>query len=134
MVDALFGIHLSVAALILRVAIGGLFIIHGYPKLGAQQRKQGAEWLKSIGVPGGFLLFGGVVEFFGGIAILLGIFTSMIAVLFALWMLSTTWLSAAKMKKKFVAGYELDIILLLASLALAAIGGGIFSIDYLLRI
>jgi putative oxidoreductase len=133
-VEPLFGVHLSVAALVLRVAIGGLFIVHGYPKLSAQQRKQGAEWMKSMGLPGGFILFGGVVEFFGGIAILLGVFTSIIASLFALWMLSTTWLAAGKMKKKFVGGYELDIILLLASLALAAIGSGIFSIDHLLRI
>jgi putative oxidoreductase len=133
-VEPLFGVHLSVAALVLRVAIGGLFIVHGYPKLGAQQRKQGAEWMKSMGLPGGFILFGGVVEFFGGIAILLGVFTSIIASLFALWMFSTTWLAAGKMKKKFVGGYELDIILLLASLALAAIGSGIFSIDHLLRI
>ncbi len=134
MVEPFFGVHVSVAALVLRIAIGGLFIVHGYPKLGAQQRKQGAEWMKSMGLPGGFILFGGIVEFFGGIAILLGVFTSIIASLFALWMLSTTWLAAGKMKKKFVGGYELDIILLLASLALAAIGGGIFSIDHLLRI
>ena len=90
--------------------------------------------MKSMGLPGGFILFAGVVEFFGGIAILLGVFTSIIALLFALWMLSTTWLAAGKMKKKFVGGYELDIILLLASLALAAIGGGIFSIDHLLQL
>jgi putative oxidoreductase len=87
-----------------------------------------------MGLPGGFVLFGGGVEFFGGIAILLGIFTSVIALLFALWMVSTTWLSVVKMKKKFVGGYELDIILLLASLALAAMGSGIFSIDHLIRI
>ena len=134
MVEPLFGVQVSVAALILRLAIGGLFIIHGYPKLGAQQRKQGAEWMKSMGLPGGFILLGGVVEFFGGIAILLGVFTSIIALLCAAWMLSTTWLAAGKMKKKFVGGYELDIILLLASLALAAIGGGVFSIDHLLRL
>ena len=134
MVEPLFGVQVSVAAVILRLAIGGLFIIHGYPKLGAQQRKQGAEWMKSMGLPGGFILLGGVVEFFGGLAMLLGVFTSIIALLFAVWMVSTTWLAAGKMKKKFVGGYELDIILLLASLALAAIGGGVFSIDHLLRI
>jgi uncharacterized membrane protein YphA (DoxX/SURF4 family) len=90
--------------------------------------------MKSMGLLGGFALFGGVVGFFGGIAILLGIFTSIVALLFALWMLSTTWLSVAKMKKKFVGGYEIDVITLLASLALAALGAGVFSIDYLLRI
>lgn len=134
MVEPLFGVQVDVAALILRIAIGGLFIVHGYPKLGAQQRKQGAEWMTSMGLPGGFILFGGIVEFFGGIAMLLGVFTSIIALLFAVWMLSTTWLAAGKMKKKFVGGYELDIILLLASLASAAIGGGVLSVDHLLRI
>jgi uncharacterized membrane protein YphA (DoxX/SURF4 family) len=49
-------------------------------------------------------------------------------------MVSTTWLAVVKMKKKFVGGYELDIILLLASLALAAIGAGRFSVDYLIGI
>jgi putative oxidoreductase len=134
LVEPFFGVQVGFAALVLRFAIGGLFIIHGYPKLGAKQRKQGAEWMKSMGLPGGFILFGGVVEFFGGIALLLGVFTSIVALLFALWMLSTTWLAAGKMKKKFVGGYELDITLLLASLALAAIGGGVFSIDHLLQL
>lgn len=76
----------------------------------------------------------GVVEFFGGLALLLSVLTPIIAALVALWMLSTTWLSIAKIKKKFVGGYELDIVLVLAALALAALGGGAFSIDRLLGI
>jgi len=134
MLGSIFGVHLSVAALILRLTIGAVYVIHGYPKLGAKQRKQGAEWMKSMGMPAGLILLGGVVEFFGGLALLLGVLTSIVAALSALWMLSTTWLSVAKMKKKFVGGYELDIILLLASLALAVIGGGLFSIDHLFGI
>jgi len=129
----IFGLHLSTASLLLRLAVGILFVIHGYPKL-TTQRKGAGEWLKSMGLPSGFAAFAGVVEFFGGIALLLGILTQIIAALSALWMLSTTWLAVAKMKKKFVGGYELDIILLLASLALAALGGGRFSLDYLLGI
>src|SRR5208283_5839884 len=97
--SSLFGVHLSVAALLLRLVIGVVFIIHGYPKFSAAQRKQGGEWMKSMGLPSGFILFGAVVEFFGGIALVLGIFTQVIAVLFALWMLSTTWLQKVKMKK-----------------------------------
>jgi uncharacterized membrane protein YphA (DoxX/SURF4 family) len=130
----MLGFHLSTAALVLRLVIGAVFIVHGYPKFSAAQRKQGGEWMKSMGLPASFILFGAIVEFFGGIAILLGIFTQVIALLFALWMLSTTWLAKVKMKKKFVGGYELDIILLAASLALAAIGAGAFSIDRLLGI
>jgi putative oxidoreductase len=134
MSGSIFGVDLSVAALILRLAIGAVYVIHGYPKLGAKQRKQGGEWMKSMGLPAGFILLGGVVEFLGGLALLLGVLTSIVAALSALWMLSTTWLSVAKMKKKFVGGYEFDVVLLLASLALAVIGGGLFSIDRLLGI
>jgi putative oxidoreductase len=130
----LLGVHLSVAALLLRLVIGCVFIVHGYPKFSAEQRKQGREWMKSMGLSAGFILFGAVVEFFGGIALLLGILTQVVAALFALWMLSTTWLAKAKMKKKFAGGYEIDIILLVASVALAALGGGVFSIDHLLGI
>ncbi len=130
--SGLFGVHLSVAALLLRLALGSLFVVHGYSKLGAEQRKQGAEWMKGMGLPTGFILFAGVVEFFGGIALLLGILTQIIAVLFSLWMLSITWLQTSKMKKPYMGGYELDITLLIASLALAAIGGGTFSIDHFL--
>jgi putative oxidoreductase len=130
----MLGVHVSVTALLLRLVIGFTFILHGYPKFSAEQRKQGGEWMKSLGLPKGFILFGAVVEFFGGIAIILGIFTQIIAPLFAVWMLSTTWVSKVKMKKKFVAGYEVDVLLLVGSLALAAIGAGAFSIDHLLGI
>jgi putative oxidoreductase len=76
----------------------------------------------------------GVAEFFGGIALLLGILTQIVTALFVLWTIATTWLSAVKMKKKFAGGYEFDIVLLLAALALAVLGGGLVSLDYLLGI
>ncbi len=133
MFEPIFGIHLSIVALLLRLAIGSLYIYHGYPKLGAA-RKGTAEWLKSIGFPGSFAAVAGVVEFFGGIALVIGLLTSVVAALSAIWMIATTWLSMVKMKKKYAGGYELDITLLLISLALAAIGGGRLSLDYLLRI
>jgi uncharacterized membrane protein YphA (DoxX/SURF4 family) len=118
--------------LLLRLALGSLFIMHGYQKL--RGLKGAAGWLKSMGLPGEFAIFGAVVEFFGGIALLLGIATSVIATLFALWMLSTSLLQKVKMKKGYVGGYELDITLLIASLALAAIGGGTASLAHLFGI
>ncbi len=132
MLESFFGVNVGITALLLRLMIGGVFVIHGYSKLGAKQRKQGGEWMKSMGMPAGFILMGGVVEFFGGLALVFGILTSIVSPLFALWMLSTTWLSVSKMKKKFVGGYEFDVTLAIASLALAAIGSGSFSVDHLL--
>ncbi len=132
-IGSIFGLHLSTASLLLRLAIGTLFMIHGYPKLTAQRKGTG-EWLKSMGFSSGFAGFAGVVEFFGGLALLLGVFTQIVALLSALWMLSTTWLAKGKMKKKYFGGYELDITLMLAALALAMLGGGIYSLDFLLGI
>jgi putative oxidoreductase len=132
MIQTLFGNSVDLPSLILRLAIGTAFIIHGYPKLTATQRKQGGAWMKSVGMPAAMVPFGGFVEFFGGIALILGLLTPIIAVLAALWMLSTTLFSISKLKKKYAGGLEVDITFLLASLALALLGSGIFSIDHLL--
>jgi putative oxidoreductase len=132
MIQTLFGNSVDLPSLILRLAIGTAFIVHGYPKLTATQRKQGGAWMKSMGMPAAMVPFGGFVEFFGGIGLLLGLLTPIIAVLAALWMLSTTLFSIIKLKKKYAGGLEVDITLLLASLALALLGSGIFSIDHLL--
>jgi putative oxidoreductase len=131
--DPLFIGNLNTLSLLVRLTLGGIFVIHGYPKLRTGGKPAG-EWLKSMGVPPGFGLFAGVVEFFGGIALILGILTSIVAGLFVLWMASLIWLSVTKIHKKFVGGYELDFLLLVFSLVLAAIGGGAFTaIRLLLR-
>ena len=134
MIQTLFGSSVDLPSLILRLAIGTLFIVHGYPKLTAAQRAQGGAWMKSMGMPAAIVPFAGVVEFFGGLALILGILTPIVAALSALWMLSTTWLVTTKAKKKYVGGYEIDITLLLAALALALLGSGIYSIDHLLGV
>ena len=131
--------NLDAAALLLRLGLAFVFLLHGYPKLKARGKNAGqvvmnSEWLRDIGIPGGFVLFAGVVEFFGGIALLLGFLTPVVAVLFALWMVCTTWLSITRLHEKLVGGYELDVAFVIFALALAAIGGGKFSVDYLLGI
>src|SRR5437899_1840276 len=134
MIQTLFGNSVDLPSLILRLAVGTAFIIHGYPKLTATQRMQGGAWMKSVGMPPAMVPFGGFVEFFGGIALILGLLTPIVAVLSALWMLSTTWFSISKVKKKYASGYEIDVTLLFAALALARLASRIFSIDPLLGI
>ncbi len=90
--------------------------------------------MKTQGMPTAMILFGGVAEFFGGLGLLVGLLTPLLAVLAALWMLSTTWFAKSKLKKKYAGGYEVDITLLLAALALAVLGSGGFSLDHLLGI
>jgi putative oxidoreductase len=132
MIQNLFGVSPDLASLILRLAIGTLFMIHGYPKLTPAQRKQGGAWMKSVGMPVGMVALGGIVEFFGGLALILGLLTPIVALLASLWMLSTTWFSISKVKKKYASGYEIDVTILLVAIALALLGSGIYSIDHLL--
>ena len=76
--------------------------------------------------------FGKVPNLFATFAHSPAAFSGYIAFLSALWMLSTTWLSVTKIKKKYQGGLEIDITLLLAALALTFLGGGTFSIDHLI--
>ena len=125
----LFPQNLDIGSILIRLAVGSLFLYHGYPKLTSMRK---GEFMKSVGMPTGLVPLGGFVEFFGGLGLLLGLLTPIIAVLAALWMLSTTWFSIAKVKKKYMGGYELGVTIILLSLALAFIGGGAFSIDHLI--
>src|SRR2546422_1784505 len=132
MIQTLFGSSISVdlSSLILRLAVGTLFIIHGYPKLTAAQRKQGGAWMKSVGMPAAMIPFGGFIELFGGLALILGLLTPIVAALSALWMLSTTWFSISKVKKKYAGGYENDIKMFFGALAPAPLRSGILLIDH----
>jgi putative oxidoreductase len=123
----LFPQSLDLASILLRLAAGTLFVYHGYPKLTSMRK---GEFMKTVGMPTALVPFGGFVEFFGGLGLLLGLLTPIIAVLAALWMLSTTWFSIAKIKKKYMGGYELDVTMILLALALALLGAGTFSIDH----
>ncbi len=131
MIQTLFGYYPDLATFIVRLAVGTLFIIHGYPKMKAGKK---GEWIKNFGMPVTMVPFAGTVEFFGGLALVLGILTPLIALLSAIWMLATTWFAISKLKKKYQAGWELDITLFLAALAIVFLGSGIYSIDHLLGI
>ena len=82
------------APLILRLVLGVAFVVHGYPKLFNQEARVGfAGWLGSIGIkPGKFwALVVGVVEFFGGLALVLGVYTQIVGLLIVVNLLVAIW-------------------------------------------
>jgi putative oxidoreductase len=117
------------AALIARVALGFIFIAHGYPKV--MDFKKPMEWVKSTGWPYGavFAVLFSFLEFFGGFLLLIGFLTQIVAVLFFLEMVATTIFSKTKLKKQFILGYELDVGYAAFALVLALIGPGSYSLD-----
>lgn len=121
------------APLVLRLTLGPLFLVHGYPKL-TSGRKMTQDFMKQTGMPVFLATFAGAAEFFGGLGILAGLLTTILSILFALWMLSTLIFSIRKLKRKYMGGWELDLTLLLASIALALLGPGSLSLDKLIGI
>jgi putative oxidoreductase len=124
------------AALVLRVPIGLILAVHGAQKLFAWFGGYGLEgtgqWMESIGMTPGYLmaLLAGSAEFFGGLALILGLLTRPAAVVAAFTMIVAI-LTVHISNGFFMAnnGYEYALTLLVALVALAVQGGGSFSLD-----
>src|SRR4030081_1138635 len=123
--------QLNLGLAVLRVAVATIFIRHGAQKLFVFgfAGVTGAFTHMGVPLPGFTGPFIGLLEFFGGIALLLGLLTRPIALLFVFDMLFAILL--VKLKGGF-SGYELEFLLCASSLALFLTGGGSFSVDALL--
>ena len=89
--------------------------------------------LTNIGVPAPefFAYLTGIIEFFGGIALLIGFTTRIAAALLAINMLVFAFLNKTKMKQNFIGGYEFNIVLAAAFTTLFLLGAGNLSVDAL---
>ena len=117
----------------LRIALGIIFIAHGYPKLahlrgGAQMQ----SFFVEHGLPGYFVYIAGVIETFGGGLLLLGLFTRAAALLLAIEMCVAIWKVHSGHGYLAVHDYEFPLTLAAACLALATVGAGMISLDQLL--
>jgi putative oxidoreductase len=123
--------QLSIGLAVLRVAVATIFIRHGYQKLFVFgfAGVTGAFTHMGVPLPGFTGPFIGLLEFFGGIALLSGLLTRVFALGFVFDMLFAILL--VQLSRGF-SGYELEFLLLGSSLALALTGAGKFSIDALL--
>src|SRR5260370_19979174 len=74
-----------VGLLVLRVALGLIFFSHGYPKL-AYSGAGMQSFFVQHGLPGYFVYISGVLEVFGAILLVLGLFTRAVALLLAVAM------------------------------------------------
>ena len=126
----------GVAALILRVPVGLILMAHGAQKLfgwfGGNGLAGTAGWMSSMGMEPGYLMaiLAGGAEFFGGIALVLGLLTRPAALVAAFTMLVAIF-SVHISNGLFAAdgGYEYALTLMVALLALAVQGGGAISMD-----
>jgi putative oxidoreductase len=124
--------------LILRVALGLVFLAHGWPKLNPNGPMKGpagvAGFFKQVGIPAPLLAAWVValLETAGAVLLIVGLATRLLGLAFAIDMLVAILLVVRKHKGFTTtggAGWEFEFILGAAALALALTGAGSIALD-----
>ena len=119
----------------LRLALGIVFLMHGSQKMFGAFGGPGIEgtqgFMASLGVvlPGLIGIVVAAVEFFGGMLVLLGLFTRYASLLIAIDMLFAFLLVHAKNGFFLPMGFEFVFALFLAAIALVLTGAGKLSLE-----
>lgn len=123
---------IDLGILILRFSLGMVLIPHGVYKF---QKKQffDKKWREEYGLPVGSVLLTGIVQIVGGLAIILGIYPSLSALVQIVVMLVATWVSIWKHKEPFLStpegkGWDVNLLLIGALIALILLGSGTWSL------
>jgi len=115
--------------LLLRAAVGVIFVYHGYPKL----LRQGAGmqgFFVQHGLPAYFVYVAGILELFGGALLILGLFARVAGLLLALEMAVAIWRVHSAGGITAVHNYEFPLALATAAFAIATVGAGTISLDW----
>jgi putative oxidoreductase len=124
----------EIGTFILRLFLGITFFIHGLAKFqGGIENTVG--FFDSLGLPGFTAYVVALIELIGGIAMIVGIGTRIVAILFALILAVATIkvkLAVGFMGNGQMAGYELDLALIAISIAVALSNRSMFSMDNVL--
>ncbi len=116
---------------LLRIVVGVIFLAHGYQKLFVWHIGGVAGAFAQMGIPAPHVsaYLATFAEFFGGLALLLGLFTRLAAVPVAFTMVVA--ILQVHLKGGFFApqGMEYPLTLFVANIALIVAGGGAFALD-----
>ena len=116
--------------LVLRIFLGIVFIYHAIPKLIMSEKMA-----KGMGWSSGSVVLLGLVEFLSGLALILGFYAEIGALLVGIVMLGALYHKMLKWNVPFFAmdktGWEFDFILLGAAIAIFFLGAGSISLDSL---
>jgi len=130
----MFGLDWNTASLPLRIGVGILFAVHGWPKI-IDLKKQ-VNWLKKEGfiIAPFFAFCLAATEFFGGIALAFGFLTQIVAGLLFISMAVALYKHIFSWNDKFKGGYELAFILWTSAFLFVILGAGHYSLDALLNL
>jgi putative oxidoreductase len=122
----------DVALLVLRLALGTVFLLHGLPKRGLWSAQP------SDRMPAGMLRnlrILSIAEPAGALGLLFGFLTQLAALGLVIVMLGAIQFLRTKAHRKFKEanspGWEFEFMLLVTALALAILGGGKYALDHI---
>lgn len=112
---------------VLRIALGAILINHGYIKLFGESAELLAFFESTVlPMPGFMLLLAGVIEFFGGILLVLGLWSRVISLIVALELVVV--ILFVKLSQGFTA-FELELLIVGSAFALSSLGSGAYSLE-----
>ena len=123
------GLH-DAAQMGMRVAVGVIFIVHGFGKFG---NPGFGGWISSMGIPAEMQIPIALAEFVPGVLLLIGVLTRISASLISIVMLGAIFFVKGASSLTGEHGYELDLILLAACLVVIVAGPGRISLSYVLK-
>lgn len=104
---------MKLGILIIRAFLGLTFVIHGWSKISSFSEAMGM--VESIGLPTYFTYLLIFIEIFGGILLILGIFTNYISIIHVIILISAVL--TVKSNASYIGGYEVDILLIVMYIA-----------------
>ena len=113
--------------LLIRIMLGVIFMVHGFSKL-----KDPISWEKfmaTFGLPKIMANAIALIEFLGGLFILLGVFTKISSIAMIIFMLFAIFL--VHKDKGFLAqkgGYEYQLLIIVCCVVVALNGGGLYRV------
>jgi len=117
------------ALLVMRLVLGAIMIAHGYHKVWGGFH-QHMEFVGSLGIPRWLAYLSAGTEFFGGIAIVLGLFTRFFSLAIVIEMGVAIWKVHFKNGLTGNGGYEFALALATMAFALMCFGGGPWGFNF----
>jgi putative oxidoreductase len=126
-------VNVDMGILILRIAVGVVMIAHGIPKIFWKRKIYDKKWKNDYGLPVGSVIFTGFLQVLCGLAVVVGFYTQIAALILTLNMLVATYTSIWKHGEGFLTtpegkGWDINFLLIGTFLALIFLGDGAHSL------